>query len=331
MLSEVTDGNSRAQVLRVMGQEDAEAVRKKVNALWEANYRDDGAVTSILANSLWLRDGISYNTDTIKNLAEKYYASVYSGDVNSGEYNDAFREWINGNTKNMLKDMTSDLKFNDATVATLVSTICFQAKWENEFSEENTKEDIFTTKEGSEIKCDFLNEKKMQVYSVSGDNYVAVKLHLVNSGGMWIVLPNKDSSVDDILKGDALEAILTGKNAGYIRANVSIPKFDISSKLDLVELLAELGITDVFDDETSDFSPLTDMELYISRAEQGVRVMIDEEGCAAAAYTVMMMDGTGTMPPEEALDFVADRPFMFAITGTDGSVLFTGIINNPAE
>lgn len=42
----------------------------------------------------------------------------------------------------------------------------------------------------------------------------------------------------------------------------------------------------------------------------------------------MMMMGAAR-PPQEEMDFILDRPFIFAITGTDGVVLFMGVVNQP--
>lgn len=69
-------------------------------------------------------------------------------------------------------------------------------------------------------------------------------------------------------------------------------------------------------------------EIFLSKADHAARVAIDEEGVTAAAYTVMMMAGTAA-PPEEEMDFVLDRPFLFAITGADGLPLFVGVVNRP--
>lgn len=52
-----------------------------------------------------------------------------------------------------------------------------------------------------------------------------------------------------------------------------------------------------------------------------------EEGCIASAYTVMLDDGA-TAPPEE-VDFVLDRPFLFAIVSKSGQLLFAGMVNYP--
>ena len=82
----------------------------------------------------------------------------------------------------------------------------------------------------------------------------------------------------------------------------------------------------------ADFSPMTSevAEIFLSKADHAARVAIDEEGVTAAAYTVMMMAGAAA-PPEEEMDFVLDRPFLFAITGYDGLPLFVGVVNQPVS
>jgi len=46
------------------------------------------------------------------------------------------------------------------------------------------------------------------------------------------------------------------------------------------------------------------------------------------AYTVIYACGA-CMPPAQNVDFVLDRPFIFAIMGQDDIPLFIGIVNNP--
>lgn len=118
----------------------------------------------------------------------------------------------------------------------------------------------------------------------------------------------------------------------YLTINLSMPKFDVSSDLDLIEGLKALGVTDVFDPNVSNFDPLeasTDDPLYISKAKHAARVKVDEEGCEAAAYTVMIINCGAAMPPDDEVDFTLDRPFLFAVTGDSGLPLFTGVVNQP--
>ena len=92
-------------------------------------------------------------------------------------------------------------------------------------------------------------------------------------------------------------------------------------------MLKELGITDAMNATLADFSPLTDQSgIFLNKAEHAAMVEIDEEGVTGAAYTDMELCGAGL--PEDEIDFTADRPFMFIITGGDGSILFAGTIKN---
>ena len=54
---------------------------------------------------------------------------------------------------------------------------------------------------------------------------------------------------------------------------------------------------------------------------------IDEEGCTAAAFTVM--DPAADSAPDGEVNLVLDRPFLFCVTGDSGLPLFVGIVNDP--
>ena len=86
---------------------------------------------------------------------------------------------------------------------------------------------------------------------------------------------------------------------------------------------------DIFDGEASDFSPLTAESegIFVSEVKHDVRIMADEEGVSAAAYTVIMMDGSSADPEE--IEITLNRPFLFAVKGRDGLPLFVGCVNQP--
>ena len=151
---------------------------------------------------------------------------------------------------------------------------------------------------------------------------------------MKLILPNEGYSPADLLNDKQVNKLLVS-NGNYAKSKtpmvtLSIPKFDVSSTIDLHDGLNAMGITDIFDPEISDFTPLTDStdEIYLSKAEQNTRVLIDEEGCKAASVTVMMYDGWGASTEQE--NFILDRPFIFEIMSETGLPLFVGIVNNPA-
>ena len=55
-------------------------------------------------------------------------------------------------------------------------------------------------------------------------------------------------------------------------------------------------------------------------------IKIDEGGVSGAAYTEIRMEDAAPGKITEKLTFRADRPFIYAVTGPDGSILFAGIV-----
>ena len=75
--------------------------------------------------------------------------------------------------------------------------------------------------------------------------------------------------------------------------------------------------------------PITAAPLYLSQTQHAARVAVDEEGVVAAAYTLLAEAGCGMPEKLEEVDFILDRPFLFAITGEDSLPLFAGVVAEP--
>ena len=332
MVAETVDGNSRTQILDLLGVDSIETLREQANAIWNANYSDDGQTTSILANSLWLSQGINYKKSTLDCLAENYFASSFSGEMGSNDYNKAFQNWLNEQTGGLLEDYVQNIEMTPETVLALASTIYFKDSWKSEFSEQNNVEDVFHSANG-DITCEYMNQSYPRRY-YWGEKFSAVQQDLQGSGGMWFILPDEGISVDDLLADSQTMEFILGRseweNQKYLIVNFSLPKFDVSSQIKLNDGLKNLGITDVFDSSIADFSPLMENAdgIAISDSVHAARVMIDEEGCVATAFTVMLEAGSA-MPPTDEVDFTLDRPFVFVITSGDGLTLFIRVVNNP--
>ena len=333
MLAEVTDGNSRQQIIDILGVENVDVLRDQVSAVWNACYRNDGTVTSVLANSLWLNQDIRFKKAVMETLADKYYAASYWGEMGSADFNARLREWLNTQTGGLLENQIENIGMKPETVLALVSTIYYQARWQCEFWEETT-EDVFHGADG-DLNCDFMHQSLSRKY-YWGEQFSAVAQDLQFSGSMWLILPDEGITVAELAKDGELLELISGEqweNCKDIMVNLSMPKFDVSSSMDLGDDLQAMGITDVFDDTLSDFSPLTsDLEnIYVSEAVHTARVMVDEEGCMATAFTVLEA-AAGEAPGEtDEIDFILDRPFLFVITNESGLPLFAGVVNQPVE
>jgi len=337
MLAQLTGGESREQILSLLGSGSMDELRQQASDVWNSCYRDDGAVTSILASSLWLNRDVKFNRDTLDILAKDFYASSYRGEMGSEGFNKALQSWLNEQTGGLLEEQAGDIELDSETILALATTVYFRAKWYSEFSREKTAPQTFHTPAG-DVEVDFMHQRDSQSYCW-GEKFAAVGQSFEEDGSMWFLLPDEGVAPEELLSdGEAMDFLFAADknewgNQKHLFVSKSIPKFDVSSQFDLEEGLRALGVTDVFDPEVSDFTPMTTdagVPIILSHADHAARVVIDEEGCTATAFTVLPAAGADP-PPDDEVDFVLDRPFLFCITGRSGLPLFVGIVNCPTE
>ncbi|MBO5318151.1 MAG: serpin family protein [Oscillospiraceae bacterium] len=336
MLAEITDGQSRQQILELLKADTMEALRTQATQVWQAHYNDDGLSKSILGSSLWLDDAAAYNEDTAKLLAEHYYASVFRGDLGSEAMNEDLRSWINEQTDGILRQQAEELELSPESILALATTICYQAQWQDEFQAELNTAGTFHSTAGDKDVTYMNRELSFGPY-FWGEHFGAVYVTLKDGSRMWLILPDEGYAPEDILEESA--AFLSQNPALYdsgyentknVQVNLSLPKFDVSASTELSNTLKKLGVTDVFSGSKADFSPIFPEEDggCVSKVTHAARVKIDEEGVTAAAFTTILYAG-GCPPQGEEVDFVLDRPFLFYVESPDLLPLFAGIVNQP--
>lgn len=328
MSAELTQGESRAQILELLGAQDTQELRTQVSAVWESTYLE-GNEACTLANSLWLQKGLHYEQEATDALGYHYYASVYQTELSRA--GSAIGAWLDNNTGGLLKKATQSISLPQDSVLALYSTIYFQSKWTDEFHASNNTTGVFHAANG-ERSVTFMNKRLAMMDYYYGEHFGAVVLGLKNGASMWLILPDEGSSTDEVLANGEYMQMLLGQeyeNSKYVKVNLSMPKFDISSQANLAQGLQNMGVTDIFDPGRADFSAITgDTPVFFTAANQAVRVQVDEQGVKAAAY-LEMPAADSPMPPDEIVDFVLDRPFLFVIA-RNNVPLFAGVVNDPA-
>lgn len=331
MLAECTGGESRQQILELLNADSMEASRLQANQVWKAHYNNDGLSKSVLGSSLWLEKDYGFDQSTADLLAENYFASVFQGDLGSIEMNNALHSWLNEQTGGLLENQVQNVSFDPLTVLALATTIDYQVQWQAfRFSESKNTQEIFHGAAGDTTETFMHTVLEYGPYYWS-EHFGAISLPLEDGSKMWLILPDKGVSPEEIT--DEVMAFLADpkkEDQKRIKVNLSLPKFDVVSQRDMVGTLQKLGVTDVFQSGIADFSPILpkDDGGYVSSINHAARVMIDEEGVTAAAFTVILRTGAA-MPPEDQVDFVLDRPFLFFVESHDDLPLFAGIVNEP--
>ena len=348
MLAECTGGESRAEILQLLGAESIEALREQASAIYLANSLDSKEAKSVLYNSIWLDQSLSYNENTVKTLADTYYASSFRGEMGSEGYNRALRTWLNEATDGLLdKRYINGVGMTPNTVISLVSALNLDVKWDI-FKKNDSFSGTFYTMDDRKSVTYMNSVIESGFYVQSEEKFTAVSVTLGGGLKMWLILPYMSlpgvmSSADprDLLTDESYQAFVKalirgelsgegslGEDLAWRNGNVhlTLPRFDITAENDLKESLRRLGVNKVLSMD-ADFSALTAEDAYLSEFKQAARLIADEEGIRAVSFTFARADLKAALPDEITLVF--NRPFLFILTSPDNLPLYAGIVYEP--
>ena len=326
MLTELTDGETKQQVMDLLGAADAGALRQQIKKLWVSVYQDGDAVCR-LANAAFLRENADVKQSAADTLAQWYYASSYRVPMGTEEADRAIASWLNQQTGGLLAEETGNIHTEEENLLRLYNTIYYKAGWLNAFESGQTGTDTFTAADGSKQQVDFMHRTGEGTYR-KGEGYTAAPKSL-KYGRMVFVLPEEGVTPESLLQR---QGFLSELAEGYEGARViwSVPKFDVKSSVDLADALKALGVADAFEADKADFTPLTDNIAYVSSVMQAARVKIDEEGVEAAAYTEIVAKSDGAPEPSPVVEMNLNRPFAFVIFDGNDVPLFVGTVQTMA-
>ena len=337
------EGETQKEMLELLGYADKETLAADCKSSFEAlyyapneknnkpnewgEYPAESRYALLLANSLWVDDAITLKKEFTGRASEYFYADVFRGDLQSEAAAKKKSQWVSERTNGLITP--AETPADEQTVLSIVNTIYFYDEWIDRFAKEETKEDVFTCADGTEVNCDFMNMISFSAGFRRGENFTASSLSLKN-GQMVFVLPDEGVDVQELAEDpeQLLAAIEDGGESLFGKVTWKVPKFSFGSDLQLSDVLRALGMETAFSEE-ADFSKMADTEpLFISNVIQNAHLGIDEDGVEGAAFTEIMYAGAA-LPKDEA-QMILDRPFMYAVKN-NGQIVFIGICENPAE
>ncbi len=358
IVSEISDGESRSQILKTLGFDSVGSLRSHALSAWLDIYENGNVFTAessknycIPANSIWLNDTFRMkgNADTNDILKYQYFASLFQGDPNNADYINAYREWLNKNTGGMLNNSVDNSTLSPDALMTIISTLYLDSSWKIIFDKKLTTTGTFYGTNGTQT-ADFMHAGNYTpALCYESPTYLAV-CKSAFAGNMWFILPSEESTLTDVItsgtfmdiciyeaeeEGSDYKANQTAKSRfappedeyDLYSVKTTLPKFDVNSNVKLTNCLITMGIKDIFNHETANFSYFKNEQnpVFISDIEQSARYSINEIGISAAAITRTDF-GMGD-PRLKYIDFTLNRPFMFLFTKS-GVPLFAGVIKN---
>ena len=283
-------------------------------------------------NALWGQVGYLFLPEFLDTLALHYGAGMtlldFIADPNAARL--AINDWVAEQTEDCILDLLQEPDVTKATRLVLTNAIYFNASWDKGFPDHQTSDAPFHRLDGSEVTVPTMHDTEVHGYA-EGEGYQA--LEMLYDGGelsMVVVLPAAGTfpAFEDTLDSVALAEIFAALEPQEV--GISLPKFQVTMRSALSELLKGLGMTDPFVFGPADFSGMDgSTNLYISEVIHKAFVSVCEEGTEAAAATAVVMD-FGMAGPA-GIEFDADRPFLFFIRDipTD-TVVFMGRVVDPS-
>lgn len=336
MSAELCEGGPRDEILELLQSPDIADLRDSARRVWCASFSMEDSSACLLANSVWLSNSVDYKQPVLDTLAENYFADSFRGDMGSPEYDRLHLQWLSEKTNGYLDGRLPELESKPGTLIYLDSTLYFKGRWFDEFDPADNTEGTF---HGTymEQPCTFMH-KTSEGFCFRGERFSAVSLGMFGAVDMLFVLPDEDTTTNELLTDEEYKSFIATyldfpgywEKGVHAYINMSIPKFDVTSDMDMTLGLKKMGINGIFQSGTGSFSPITDQDFAFTSVMNTCRFAVDEEGCEGAS--VILAPGEGaTLPPEEEIDFTLDRPFLFTAVRGSGLPIYMGAVNRMDE
>jgi serpin B len=249
----------------------------------------------------------------------------------------AVNAWVSKQTDGRIDELFKSGTIGDMTRLVLANAIVFKGNWANHFELSRTANAAFRLADGRTVQAQMMK----RTGAIGMAEIPGGRLGMLPFRGkdlsMLMLLPNTADGLPALeaqLTSDALAGAIARAGSAAAAPNfqnieIALPRFGITSKLDLPAALIKLGMVTAFDPDTADFSGIAGdrhlYPLYIESVVHEATITVDETGADAAAAT-----GVGVGIVSAPLPFVADRPFVFAIFDhVTGSILFLGRVQDP--
>ena len=352
MLANGADDSSRKQILDALGYgsksiDDLNNHCRSVISEWNklnSQYASHSAEldeyekgmfqqTIETANAIWSARRAPLFEDYIS-LCNRYFdAEAATLDfVNKDSSLAVMNGWCNQKTHGMIPKMLNENDIDDYTVTVLANSLYFKADWKMPFEEGATIKADFTNASSNVSQVDMMQQQKNFSY-VRTENFAMAELPYNGTTCMDIILPDSGISVSQCIEQlsqtrfDAALAKMSSKEL-FVR----LPKFDLDFNHELVKIMKQLGIVDVFDNEIADLSKMGSRhdKAFVNKAFQLSHIKVEESGTEAAAVTVIIAKDNAVIPGEtDPIEFNVNRPFAYIIRDKQtNTILFVGKVES---
>ncbi|OWR47055.1 unc-5 [Danaus plexippus plexippus] len=306
-------GDSLKELLSAIGVRKREMISKQFKPLL-LQLRYLPGVRLDIASRLYVSQNARLNRKFVDLARDIFENSAAKIDFNFPTYvAEEINAWVSSQTNGIIKDMFEPTDISPSSSLVLVNAVYFNGRWETPF--ESVKIGTFHTT---------TSQKTIQMMSLNGEfNYTSSEalgsqvISIPYSGGrasLVLVLPLSRTGLPPLLHALRLAPWMLRAvfdEMTHTRVHITMPKFSVTSELDLATAYKKLGLKTIFDANLSGLLTIVrDEKIFISNAKHKCYIEVNEYGteAAAASGTVLMK-----LSPSKPIDFHADHPFLYFI------------------
>lgn len=339
MTSLGTRGNTALELMKVLHVDSVSSDdlgKSMKNFIDSLNRASDENNKLLIANRLFVQKSFEILPSFQQGMREFYHAEIASVDyiANVEKAREEINKWVEQQTNDKIKDLIPAGMLGSDTRLTLVNAIYFKSVWQEKFKKEDTFTGSFFPSQKEEMKVEMMCQEGDFKFVESKD--LACQIlempYLGNKLSMVIFLPVE---IDGLAKLEnrityvTLQQSLSLLDGSMGEVEVILPKFKLTQQFDLNDVLAKMGVEEMFIPGKADLSGISSEPLCVSKIVHKAFVEVDEEGTEAAAATAIGV-ALMSMPLPKPM-FKADHPFLFIIRQNEsGAILFLGRLMKPS-
>ena len=153
----------------------------------------------------------------------------------------------------------------------------------------------------------------------------ALRLPYNHGNFMHIFLPKEGVDFAEFVRQLHAEDLYLGYEA--VPVKLYLPKFEIDyDNKEMIPFFQKWGVQEAFLPDVANLSPISTTPHYVEEITHKARIKVHEKGTEASAKTIMGVMPTsaaGLLPKNWAIEFKADRPFVFMLNDGDFIGVYT--------
>jgi serpin B len=288
-----------------------------------------------LANSLWVAKGVAVESEFLREAAATFGEDTYEANFRTVAATNAINAWVAQETAGRIKELYAVGDLMPSTELVLANALHFHAAWQDQLFEQATLQpEPFFTSTGARVTVPTLVSTPEHRLSASQtQTYEAVQIPYTNGRFAALLIQPESGSLTSFLKTMSPAGLATLMKAMRVESvELSMPELHLAVRESLKEPLSAMGMAQTFNN--ADFSPMLGPSAASNQAVGGVQqaasLDVDQWGTDAAAATGVSVIPAMAEEPQMRLAF--NHPYLFLIRDTKtGTILFSSVVNNPAE